>query len=212
MVTKQVKTLGLLINVLVPASVEEYDQLAKKSGAALESANANTIYRSVLAKVRDGFTDKLAELTGIARKTKESGKFEKFPDGSKNDAGEDVAGKDDPSKPILVYIETEADYFDRVIVETKSPRESFASLVQEVADTVKFDPSASEATPKGPKVTAAIYLKTAQDLIDAGRGEIVAAKLSESLGLVVEPTKESLGAAIAEDQRRKKAALANEYA
>jgi hypothetical protein len=199
MVTKTVKTLGLQINVNVPSSVEEYDTMAKQVGACLESGVLNTIYRSYLAEFRSTFSDKLAEKTGIARATKPSGKFEK-----------DENGKDTET-PILVYAETESDHFDRVLVETKTEKSAYQDLATEVADSIAFDPSASERAPAGPKKTAAKFTKAADDLIKAGKGEAVAAFLANKLGFAVEPTVESLGRAIAEDQKRKAAALASEY-
>ena len=199
MISKAVKTLGLQINVDVPSSVEEYDSMAKQVGACLESGVANTIYRGYLAEFRSTFSDKLAEKSGIARATKPSGKFVK-----------DEAGKD-TEEAILVYSETESDHFDRVLVETKTEKSAWQELALEVASGIKFDPSAAERAPAGPKKTSAKFIKAATDLIAAGKGDAVAAFLTTKLGFAVEPNIESLGRAIAEDQKRKAAELANQY-
>jgi len=191
MVSKSVKTLGFEINVNVPETVEEYDVLAKKAGACLESAILNTIYRAMLNVFRSDFTEAVEKQTGIARKTKPSGRK------VKDDAGKDT------DEDILIYDETESEYFDRVLVESKQDRTAFSSLANTVAATLVFDPSASEKKPAGPKKTAKKYLEAAEAIKTAGKLEVVAAMLAAKLGIVVDATVESLGAAIAEDQRRK---------
>lgn len=204
MTNQTVKTLGLTIAVAVPSTVEEYDQMAKESGAALKSAVLNTIYRSYLAAFRAEFVEKIQALTGIERKTKPSGKFEK---------GED--GKEDPSKPILVFDETEAEYFDRVQAQTGKTADAFQSVADELVSAVDeegklvlaFDPSATEKKPAGPKQVAKTYLEAAKTLVDQGIGEAVASKLAAKLGITVEVTVESIGRAIAENERRSKAEL-----
>jgi hypothetical protein len=198
MQSQTVKTLGYEIQVQVPSSVEEFDSLAKKQGVCLEQAILNIIYRSVLAKVRTTFVEVLEEQTGIARLTKDSGKKRK------NEAGVE--------EPVLVFTETEGEFVDRVLVETKSSKENFEALMVSVASKVTFDPSETEAKPSGPKKVAQAYLDAAKTIIDKGQGDSVAAKLTSKLGFPVEPTIESLGRAIAEDQRRKKAEIAAEYA
>jgi hypothetical protein len=198
-VNKAVRTLGLNINVSVPSTVEEYDTLAKQAGAALDSAIANTIYRSYLAQFRADFSDGLAEKSGISRATKPSGKFVK-----------DEAGKD-TDEAIMVYSETESDHFDRVLVETKTEKSAWQDLANEVASKIVFDPSAAEKVPAGPKKTSAKFIKAATDLIAAGKGDAVATFLTTKLGFTVESTVESLGRAIAEDQKRKAAELTNQY-
>ena len=191
MISKSVKTLGFEININVPETVEEYDNLAKKAGACLESAVLNTIYRAVLNVFRSDFCEALEKKVGIARKTKPSGRKVK-----------DEAGKD-TEEDILIYDETESEYFDRVLAETKTEKSAYSDIANEVAATMVFDPSASEKKPAGPKKTAKKYLDAATQIQAAGKLETVAAMLATKLNMVVEATIESVGAAIAEDQRRK---------
>ena len=202
MITKQFKTLGLNFNFGVPESAEEYDSLAKRVGACLDSAVANHMYRGVFAEVRAGFVEALETSTGIKRKTKETGK-------TRTIKGSDGAA--DTTEAILVWDETEADYFARVCAETSTTPESYQSALDKVVAGVVFDPSAAERAAPGPKTVAKKFTVAAQTILDAGAGTKAAAKLSEILGITVEPTLESLAKAIAEDQKRKEAAMANSY-
>ena len=189
------KTLGFTININVPSSVEEFDQLAKKVGACLNEAVKNVIYRGVLNTFRAKFVEAVEAETSIARKTKPTGKFEK------DDAGKDT------EVPILVYAETEGDYFDRVLANPDAPRtlESFTDLANRIAADLVFDPSESEKKPAGPKKLSKAVLDAAKTIIDAGKADAVAAMLATKLGITVDSTQESLARAIAEDQRRKNA-------
>ena len=101
MVSKQVNTLGFELNVNVPDTIAEYDNLAKKQGAALESAVLNVLYRSVFAKFRQQFAEAVENNTGIERLTEPTGKKVKNEDGSES------------SEDQVRYTETEKVYFDR---------------------------------------------------------------------------------------------------
>ena len=208
---KEVKTLGFKINVKVPATVEGFDKLAGRSGAALDSAILNVIYRSVLATFRDLFTEKLGQTYSIARKTKETGKHRTI---------KGVDGAADTQEAIVVWDETEAEFFDRIVAhimttDGKTEDEVMALLspvASEVASGITFDPSESAPSSAGPKKVAKQYLETAQTIIDKGGAEKVAAKLGAILNRVVATDLQSLAYAISEDQAIKRKALAAEYA
>ena len=211
LVDQKVKTLGFDINVKVPASIEDFDKLAKQTGAALKSAVLNVIYRSVLATFRDTFTEKLAEKTGIERSTKETGKFRTI-----KSTEEGVA---DTKEAIVVWAETESDYFDRVVAtlvtsEGKTKEEviaSFQSLADSIAAGIAFDPSESAPSSSGPKKIAKQYLDTAQVIINAGKADAVAAALSAKLNKTITSDLEGLARGISEDQALKRKMLASEY-
>ena len=196
----KVNTLGFELNASVPADVAEYDRMAKKEGACLESATANVIYRSVLAKFRDLFVSRVENDSGIER------------------ANEPVIGSDgqpkknDEGEELFRYTETEKDYFSRVCAElTKrgvyaSPEAaaaSFAPAAQEVMSSIVFDPAEKERTASGPKKVAKAYLELAKTREAEGKLPELAQKLRQKLGnWKIEDTVESVARAVAEDQRR----------
>lgn len=195
-------TLGFKVNVAVPSTVEEYDQLAGKAGAALESANMNVVYRSWNNQFREAMSDHLAAVTSIKRET------------------EIVLNKDGSQKideetkqPVERYTETAADHVDRVFAtlvkdgkaaSVEAATHAYSTDAQKIADSISFDPAERQPKATGPKKVAQKWIALATEI--ATRGEAVvsalATKLSEKLGLPVEPTVESLARAIAEDQRR----------
>jgi hypothetical protein len=223
---------NLSINVAETAS--EFDQLAKKEGACVESANNNTLYRSVLAQFRGNFLHGIEavgkegdekfvpglagveQITGIERKTEGTGKFR---------------GEGESKEEVMVYAETEDKYFKRVLAElvlnkstitiegaevgpfdsVEAAGAAFNGLAQAHLDRVPFDPSVTERAPSGPKKIAKVYIDVAKKLIAAGKADAAAADLSSRLGITVEATEDGLSRAISEDQRRKREAVGNEY-
>lgn len=194
MINKQFKTLGLTYSFGVPQTAAEYDQLAKREGACVESAVANQMYRGVFAKVRALFTEALEEQSKIERRTKETGK-------NRTIKGEN--GAPDTVEAIVVWDETEQDYLNRVLAATSSKLEDYQGLLDSITSKLTFDPSEAEAAPSAPRKTAKKWLDAAQEIINAGAADKVAAALTAKLGMPVEASLESLGRAIAEDQRRK---------
>ncbi len=162
------KTLGLTVNLQVPATVEEFDTNAKRVGACLDEATNNVIYRGSLTSLRDlilhgqdeekDATGKvitpafkgIEETTGIARKTKKV-----------------KSGKE--GKEVETYDETEAEYFERVCAEKKVEASSFQALFSAAAALVGFDASARERKPAGPKKLAEKYRVIAVDFISGKR-------------------------------------------
>jgi hypothetical protein len=222
------------LNYSVADSAAEYDQLAKKDGACVDSANNNTLYRSVLANFRSNFLHGVEpvgkegdekfkpgipgveEITKIDRNTKGTGKFR---------------GEGDAKEEIVVWDETEDKYFKRVLAELVTSKaqitidgtsfgpfdspeaasSAFTGLAQKHLDAIPFDPSETERAPSGPKKIAKVYIEVAKKLIAAGKADAAAADLTSRLGITVEPTEDSLSRAISEDQRRKREAVGGEY-
>lgn len=151
------RSLGLDINLETPETVAEFDTNAKRTGACLDEAIANVIYRGALADFRSAFIHGVEEdkekgvkavagleaVTKIERKTKPTGK------------------KDKDGADILVYDETEADYVARVCAEKKCEVSAFQPLANEIAAQLKFDASARERKPTAPKKLAQKYKDTA---------------------------------------------------
>jgi hypothetical protein len=206
--------MGFDLSVNVPSSIDEYDTLAKKVGAALESANLNVLYRSVFAKFRSAFAEAVENNSGIARETEAVLKADGTP---KVD--------DETKEPVLKFTETEDKYFKRACAQlakqgafasAEAAAASFLPLAQETIATIAFDPSESERAPSGPKTVAKAYTKLAEQAQASGKLETLAMQLQEKLGATwyVEVTIDSVARAVSEDQRRKREAqsLTAEYA
>lgn len=164
MKTQQFKTLGLPVNLSVPSTVEEFDANAKRTGACLEEATNNVIYRGSLAELRDliihGREEEkdasgkvivtafkgLEDITGISRKTKKV-----------------KSGKE--QKEVEVYDETEGEYIDRVVATKKVELSSFQSHFDAAAALVEFDASARERKPAGPKKLAEKFKTIATEFL-----------------------------------------------
>jgi hypothetical protein len=203
-----VNSFGYDLNYSVPATPEEFDQLAKQQGACVKEANNNVIYRSTLADFRSSFCERLEKDTGIERKTKV------VKPEQRNEAGEIT------QEEVVAWDETEKNYFNRVIASLVSSgaaptpeaaAASLAAVAQEIIDSIPFDPSATERT-SGPKKTPKTYVEVAQAIIDQGGAEKAATKLSGLLGRAVTPDLDSLARAVWDDQKRQKAQLAAGYA
>lgn len=210
----EVDSVGLKLKIKVPATVADYDLLAGKDGACLESANSNEIYRSILNESRARTAELAEKLSGIARKTK-PGKTKK--DGSVGDEE---------------YDESEGKYIQRVLAQLGRPDDTIGAVYPQIADMVlngyttdeldadgkaivlpplAFNPKAKVRTITN-KAPAKTFQKAAQAIIDAQKGETAAANLSNILGRTVEATLESLAAAIRDAEAKEKETLATKYA
>jgi hypothetical protein len=187
-----VKCVGVSYNLSVPETSEEYDQIAGKIGACVESANKNVIYRQSNAQFRAFYCDAVEEDTGIERQTKVvATKTHTDEDG--NETTEDVLG----------YAETEKKYLDRVYAELELDDEAavmarFGGLVEQAQGEVVFDPSEREPAAKTKKprkaflrVGEAIEAKGGQEGLDH-----VAGKLADELDIEVEATVEGVALAL----------------
>jgi hypothetical protein len=204
MINKTVSSIGFDLGVNVPETIDEYDALAKKAGAALESAVFNVLYRSTLAKFRAAFSEAVENNTGIPRKTEVITKM----DGT-------AKIDEESGEPMTRYIETENEYFKRVLAQlvlqgafpsTEAAAASFQTLAQSTMDSIPFDPSETERAPSGPRTVAKAYIKLAEQAEKSGKLAALAQQLSEKLGATwhVEVTVDSVARAVSEDQRRKR--------
>lgn len=192
-----IKSLGIEVPFEVPESVEEFDNLAKEQGSCLQNGINNVLYRQSLAKIRSGFIEKFEEVSGITREV------EVVTPATFDEEGKEL------TKAVTKFKDSEKKYFDFALAQLGKTAADFTDLMAEVAATVKFDPSAAERS-SGPKKIAQTYIDVAQQVIDAGAEDAVAADLSEELGYEVTSDLESLAAAVGESERRRKNERANE--
>lgn len=178
MKTAKFKSLGLEVNLEVPASVEEFDTNAKRTGACLDEAINNVVYRGSLAELRDLFLhgreadketgatafDGIEQKTKIERKTRDTGR------------------KDKDGNAILTFGETEAEYFDRVCATQKVEPSSFQTLMDAAAKLVRFDAAARERKPAAPKKLANKYRETAEAILKGAHLKRFVADVKAALG------------------------------
>lgn len=216
------------LNYEVPSSVEEFDRLAKRAGAALDEANKNVLYRAVLNQARYAFLHGLEEekdeagnvvrpaikgleeLTGVERKTKVTKPEVKDADGKIT------------QEEVTAWDETEGNFEDRVYAtlvqggqfpSTEAAAASFAGLMQEVLNALPFDPQKQERSAGGPKKTPKTYIGIADALVEmAGSVEAAVEKFTAKTGRKIDATKEALAKGIWEDQTAQKKQIAASYA
>ena len=202
------KSLGLNVNLSVPATYAEFDSLAKKENAALDEAIKNVVYRGTLAEFRDVLlhgrkadTEKgITAITGMddlfkaERKTKPV--LDKAGAVKKNAKGEELTA----------YDETEEEFFDRIVAANSITEADQQKLADVVASQLVFDPSATERKPAAPKKLAAKYVENAKKLIAGGKIDELNKRLSKAINKTFTPvttltdgqTQEQLDAANAE--------------
>lgn len=183
-------SLGIEFQYQTPSDITEFDTLAKKPGAALAEATRNVVYRGALPEIRDVFLHGreavpasegveatfalkgVEQLTEIKRATKTVKR----------------ATKAEPDATAEVYDETEGDYFKRVLAslsetEGKTVEASrFASLMQSVADSVLFDPSASEPKERKPKTLPKAFSEKVAELHKNGKVDKALSVITKDLG------------------------------
>lgn len=166
MKNQEYESMGLKVNIPVPETVAEFDANAKKDGACLAEAINNIVYRSFLADSRDiflhGDTDDKNNVTfegleQILAKTHPKIDKRKTKVLRKAKDGSDIVG----------YDETEKEYFDRVLAETKQERTAYQPLMDAVAKHVKFDASATERKARGPVKIGQNWLDAAKSMIES---------------------------------------------
>lgn len=212
----------------VPATVDEFDQMAKESGAALREANRNVLYRSTLATFRNAFlhgsdaegtegqpdyvpaVEGLDKITGIERLTKVTKPEVKNAEGVVTE------------EAVEAWAETEQDYFDRVMAQlvkdgkfasVEAAEAEYLPTAQQVLDSIPFDPSKAERKSAGPKKTPKTYVEVAEEIVKVtGSIEAAVQAFARKTGITVEPTKEALAKAVWDDQRRQAKQRAAEYA
>lgn len=215
----EVKSLGFKLNKAVPDSIEEFDKLAKESGAGLREANRNVLYRSTLASFRntflhgadaegeEGSEGYIPAIVGLDKKTGIERAVKVTKPAVKNEAGEITTDE------VSAWDETEDDYFKRVLAtlvkdgkysDLDTAQASLLAEAQAVLDMIPFDPSKTERKSAGPKKTPANYIKVADYLVTkAGSIEAAVAGFTKNTGTVLtEVTRDALAAAIWADQKK----------
>jgi len=167
----EAKVLGHTVQYNVPQSVEEYNSLdTKRENACLEDAIDETIYRKMNNQVRylflhgreaepakDGKPEVteikgVEQVSGIERKTKAVMKEGK--------------PKMKDNEPVTEWDESEADYYKRVLATLVKngeyasidlARASFAPLIASIANSIVFNPMATESEARGPKKLPIMY-------------------------------------------------------
>lgn len=188
--------LGLEMQVPVAESVQSFDRLAKRDGACLAEANKNITYRGTSAVARRLLADAIEADTGIERKKVAKGiKVVKDEDG--NEVEEEVLDWAPEHG-------TEKKYIESVLAEKECEITAFSHLVADIEAQLVFDPSETVRESKPKKLpknivdAVATLLEQPEDVINN-----ICAKLSEELGITVQPEEKSLGAAIHLREKKK---------
>ena len=159
-------TLDLTFPVTVPKTASAFDRMAGRTGACVEEAVRNVIYRGVNHDFRAALCERLEAETGEPRKSHEEGEGE---------------------KKRTVYDETEKQYKARLIVEGHTDDEQCQLFANEIGKTIVFDPSPSSRSKKAPKEieNAADNLLAAieGDSTGSTTAETVAGKIASRLGI-----------------------------
>lgn len=214
MQTKKFSSLGLEINLNVPSTVEEFDQNAGKTGACLDEAINNVVYRGMLAEYREALLhglpevkdaagnitrpaiDGLETITGIERPTKEV----KNADGSTKTRKVTNPDGTETVEPVLVYADpgkTESDFLEFVCAQKgwtspEAKKANIQPLADKIAAALVFDAKASERKPTAPKTLGKDYKVAAERVFANGNlDKALAAIGSQSkavVTLVEEPT------------------------
>ena len=184
------KSLGLVVELNVPSSASEFDQLARKEGACVDEAVRNVVYRGCLAEARDILLhgQKADAETGAVAITGMDDMF-KMERGT-----EPVLDKDGKPKKnakgeeLTKYSETEEDFFKRIVATHNVTEADQQSLMSTVCAAITFDPSATERKPAVPKKLAAKYVENAKKLLAGGKIEELNKRLHKTIGNVFTAT------------------------
>lgn len=164
-------SVGHKFNIAVPETIDEFDGLAKKSGAALAAAIDQEVYHGTLGEIREKFAAEVEKTYGVSRREIGTGTFE---------------GEGEAKKEITKTEKLEV-FLNRVAAEKgltgDAPFQTVAdTLSAGGANEVKFDPSAKERkAPKSPIVPkrdiegATNFLKVATE---EQRAKFIAAALA----------------------------------
>lgn len=142
---------GYEFKINIPTSVTEFDQLAKKEGAALTAAIDHEVYHGTLGEIRESLADLVEEVYGIKRREIGTGKFEE-PDA---DGKKEEITKWEPVQMFLDRVAAE-----KGLTSVKPFQKEVDRLSAGGDKEVKFDPSVHERK-GGPKKLAAKWTNMA---------------------------------------------------
>ena len=150
MKTVEYDSSGYTFKLSVPSTVAEFDQLAKRTDAALSNAIDHEVYHGTLGEIREALCDLVEEVYKVERREVGTGKFETNDDGTKTEVLK--------WEPAVVFL-------DRVAGEKSLPAvKPFQKEVDRLSaggdKEVKFDPSVHERK-SGPKKLAAKWTNMA---------------------------------------------------
>ena len=130
------------VKINVPETVEEFDTLAKKPGAAINAAVTNEIYHGTLGDIRDAAEKLICEAYGAKRRDVGTGVFEDGEDGKRVEVT-----KEEKWDPFLTRVAAENN------LTGDTPFQHIFDRLSVGGDQeVKFDPSAQKRTGTGPKI------------------------------------------------------------
>ena len=202
-VETEVNSLGVDFKVNVPKDIAAFDKNAAAEGRCLAEATNNIIYRGFLPEFRKAFVPAVAKESGIER--------EMIPDGDKTEETTNADGtkvKVPVMKPALsVGKDLNKVYAELGLEDNDAVQSRFGELAQTIANDLVFDAAKVEREAPTPKKTPQVYLDAAKNLIDQGKGAVLAAKLTDLLkpAVAFDATVESLGKAIQLNEARKAA-------
>lgn len=151
--------MGQVLPVEVPSTAEEFDQLAGRTGACVDEASKNVIYRSWNHDFREAFCEALEAETGEPRKSHEEGEGD---------------------KKKVVYDEKEAPYYNRLIADKHITEEAAQSIANTVAAGIKFDPTPAKRGGKAPKELV-LLVDNAFTAIESAEHPLTAEKFAANL-------------------------------
>lgn len=166
----------------LPSSVEEYDEMAQRQGACLDSAIGQFIAHTHLTKVRSALVAAVEKITGIEREKKEE-------DGKTS------------------FTETEKTYLDRVESEHLQPEGKslyegdIYTKLQAAAAAVEVDLTKQTRVGASSKL-AQKWLDMAGEIVKAGKADAFAAKYGLTYTGEEEEDLKILGACIKEQDAR----------
>jgi len=192
----KIKTLGFSANYQVTENAAEFDaQPGVEQGACHAEAVQNVLYRGVLTDLREALCEWLETKTGVLR-TRET-----------------RTNKDGSTVEVIVQ---SAGQYARQLTEDGAMPDSaeVSSYLQSLCDSSEYafaaycrEPERRVAAPKARRVPKAILTEVEQ-IIASGKGELLAAKVGQSLGRTITLPEdrskwaEVLGLAIREDEER----------
>ena len=193
MKTIEIKPFGVKVNRQVAASVEEYDSLAKKTGACLEAALRYHNYHVDFSDIRD------IVLHGQEEVKDEQGNIVQVAITGMEDAfgverktkpvlNKDGTAKMSDGKPVLTYDEKEEAFYERVVATKGISEADQTAFIQAVVDQLPWDPSTAERKPRAPKKLAAVWLEHAKKFLAGGKVAELSKRLHKSIGKEFVPT------------------------
>lgn len=147
MKTTKTNVLGVEVEIEIPSTVEEYDSLAGRTGAALDGANRQTLAHKWAGEARDAVVEALEEKTKIEQRVIKT-----------------IPPEKEGGKETKIY-ETAATYVEFIKKQANIAPEDFATIVKDAAGDVAFNPGASTRT----GTTKKEYFNMADTVLTAGQ-------------------------------------------